>query len=607
MKILRVIQECLTYLSPRDRRILYFAAALQGALNISDVVAIVLVGVIGALGMSYLAGFALPNWVSTFMETLGLDNLTIQQALVATSVLAASLFVAKSITSTLVSFRIFRFLANRQAQLSTRLAKRLSGASYVWLKNQNPQNVIYAINDGINNIVIGVIGNFLIALADFALLALIFVTLMVIDPTTAIFTLLFFGLVALFLQRVLGKLSARLGEQFSLTSIAGRNQISNLLYAYREIFVFGRMQFFNERFSKTRLENAYSYSASVWIQQLPKFIFEVALILGAAVLISYQAFLNGASGGLGVLLIFLSSASRLTPALMRIQTGLLQIRSNQPGALIALNLSKALAQNFDRGQAETSRNRPLNSPPSVEFKNVYFKYMDGSNDAISGVSLFISAGKVSAFAGASGSGKTTLVDLLLGIYPPNSGSITLNAEGVDSLPTQITGAAYVPQNPFIIEGTVLENIAIGVPAHEVDYQAIEYAVKGASLMGVIDSLPEKLNTQMSSLSGRLSGGERQRIAIARALYVRPKLLIIDEGTSALDGTTEKSVTETLFSLAGDVTIVLIAHRLASIKHADVVFYLESGQIQGQGTFKELQRTLPAFEKQVKLMEVSQEE
>ena len=112
---------------------------------------------------------------------------------------------------------------------------------------------------------------------------------------------------------------------------------------------------------------------------------------------------------------------------------------------------------------------------------------------------------------------------------------------------------------------------------------------------------------MGSLSGRLSGGEKQRIAIARALYVRPKLLIIDEGTSALDGSTEKSVTDSFLSLAGDVTIVLIAHRLASIKHADIIFFMESGQVKGQGTFVELQQKLPAFAEQVKLMNLSQPE
>lgn len=607
MKILRVIQECLTCLSPRDRRVLYLAAAIQGALNIADVVAIVLVGAIGALGLTYLASFALPTWVITFLDTMRLDNVTIQQALVATSALAAFLFIAKSITSTFVSFRIFRFLASRQAELSTRLAKQLSGASYVWLKNQNPQNLIYAVSEGVNNIIIGVIGNFLIVLADCALLILIILTLIILDPATAIFTVLFFGLISIFLQKLLGRYSASFGEQFSRTAIVGRNQVSNLLYAYREIFVIGRMQFFNERFSKTRFENAYSFSVTVWIQQIPKFIFEVALVLGAVILVGYQVVLNDAPGGLGILLIFLSSAGRLTPALMRMQTGLLQVRSNQPGANIALKLSKELAHIYDGGRAETIRNRILNFPPSVEFNNVYFKYIDGSKDAISGISLHLPAGKISAFAGLSGSGKTTLVDLLLGVYPPNSGNITLKAENVDSSPTQVTGAAYVPQNPYIIEGTVLENIAIGVPADEVDYRALEYAMQGAGLMEVINSLPGKLNTQMNSLSGRLSGGERQRIAIARALYVRPKLLIIDEGTSALDGTTEKLVTDTLLSLAGEVTIVLIAHRLASIKHADVVYYLESGQIIGQGTFEELQKSIPAFKNQVKLMEVSQEE
>jgi ABC-type multidrug transport system fused ATPase/permease subunit len=204
MKIRELLRECLSVLSPRDRRILYLAATLQAALNIADVIAIALVGAIGALGVSYVAGFALPTWVSTFLKSIGLGNLTVQQALVATSVLAAALFVIKSVSSTFVSFKIFRFLASRQAQLSAKLAKELSSTSYVWLKNQNPQNIIFAITDGINNVMVGVIGNFLVVLADGALLILILITLLVVDPTTALFTFVFFGLFALLLHRVLG-------------------------------------------------------------------------------------------------------------------------------------------------------------------------------------------------------------------------------------------------------------------------------------------------------------------------------------------------------------------------------------------------------------------
>jgi len=607
MKIRELLRECLSVLSPRDRSILYLAAALQAALNIADVVAIALVGAIGALGVSYVAGFALPTWVSTFLKSIGLGNLTVQQALVATSVLAAALFVIKSVSSTFVSFKIFRFLASRQAQLSAKLAKELSASSYVWLKNKNPQNIIFAITDGLNNVIVGVIGNFMVVASDSVLLILILLTLIIVEPTTALFTFTFFGLIAVLLHKVLGHFSTKFGESYSTTAISGRNQISNLLNAYREIFVFGRLQYFNEKFKATRLENAISASTGLWIQQLPKFIFEVALVIGATGLVGYQAIQNSASGGLGVLLIFLTSASRLTPALMRIQTGLLQIRNYQPGAIISLDLKKELAQNSNSINEKSTELISLQTAPTVEFQDISFRYPDSEIDAIRGVSLTLPAGKVSAFAGASGSGKTTLVDLLLGIYAPTSGGIQISFDNQILSPTQLTGAAYVPQNPFIIEGTVLENIAIGIPADEIDYEAIQYAIKSAGLTEVINSLPEKLETQIGSLSGRLSGGEKQRIAIARALYVRPKLLIIDEGTSALDGSTEKSVTDSFLSLAGDVTIVLIAHRLASIKHADIIFFMESGQVKGQGTFVELQQKLPAFAEQVKLMNLSQPE
>ena len=600
MKIRDLVKLCLLQFSRRDKRTLYMISVLQAALNLLDILAITLIGVIGALGVSYVAGFALPEWVATVLRYLKLDGFSIEQTLILVSALTAFLFVIKSISSVFINFRVFRFLSTRQAAISTNLSNQLSEAPYQFIKKQNPQNLIYAVTDGVNNLVIGVLGNFFTGIAELMLLFLISLLLLILNPLTAIFTLVFFGLIAISLHKVLGSVSIKYGNRFSVASISGRSQITTLLYAYKEIFVFGRSEFFTKRFNATRHESALTNAMSLWLQQMPKYIFEIALILGAASITGFQVLQNSATGGISMLIVFLASATRLTPALMRVQIALLQLRNYQPGAMITLELISLLKNSPNKVNSHTVRHILIN-PPKIEFNNVDFKFQDGESETLSNISLTIPAKKVTAFAGVSGSGKTTLVDLLLGIYSPNSGEIIFHDNEVKVQVNKIYGVAYVPQNPFIIDGTLTENIAIGIPSELIDKAAIDFAIRASGLKSVVASLTEGIDTNLGGLASRLSGGEKQRIAIARALYVKPKLLIIDEGTSALDGLTEQYITDSIFALTNDMTIVLIAHRLSSIKNADVIYYMNNGLIKGSGSFDELRTSLPEFDEQVRLM------
>jgi len=600
MKIRDLVKLCLLQFSKRDKRTLYMISVLQAALSLLDILAISLIGVIGALGVSYVAGFAIPEWVLTVLGYLKLDGFSIEQTLILVSALTAVLFVTKSISSVFINFRVFRFLSIRQAAISTKLSNQLSEAPYQFIKKQNPQNLIYAVTDGVNNLIIGVLGSFFTGIAEFLLLFLIVLLLFILNPLTAIFTLVFFGLIAFSLHKLLGSVAIKYGNRNSIASISGRSQISTLLYAYKEIFVFGRSEFFTKRFHKTRHESALTYAMSTWLQQMPKYIFEIALILGAAGIVGFQVLQNNATGGISMLIVFLASATRLTPALMRLQVALLQLRNFQPGAMITLELISQLKDLSSKMDTHETQHVLIN-PPKIEFENVNFKYQDGETETITDVSLTIPAKKVTAFAGVSGSGKTTLIDLLLGIYSPSTGEIIFYDNGVKVQVNKVYGVAYVPQSPFIIDGTLIENIAIGIPSELIDKAAIDFAINASGLKSVVDSLTEGVDTNLGGLASRLSGGEKQRIAIARALYVKPKLLVIDEATSALDGVTEQYITDSIFALTDDMTIVLIAHRLSSIKNAHVIYYMNEGLIKGSGIFDELRSKLPEFAEQVRLM------
>jgi ABC-type multidrug transport system fused ATPase/permease subunit len=432
------------------------------------------------------------------------------------------------------------------------------------------------------------------------LLLFIVTVLIFIDPATALFTFMFFGLVSVILNKAIKGMSLRFGEQLSTSTIKGRSQVESLLKLYREISIVSKQSFFIDEFRSTRQLFSNANGLALWLQQFPKFIFEISLVTGAAALVAYQVLVNDASNVISVLFVFLAAAGRLIPALMRIHNCLLQISNYKYGANLALDLISNL-NDLNFKFKSTPRTIQIDSAPNIHLDDISFSYDDSGKPVFKNLSLTIISGEVTAIVGPSGAGKTTLIDLILGIYKPNSGEIYLSSQSQRVNPESVLNFAYVPQMPSLITGSLIENISLGSKQSEVDVDLLEHAITSSGLDDLIKNLPSGLDTKIDSIGNRLSGGELQRISIARALYLNSKLIVLDEGTSSLDGNTEKFVTDYLFSLKGKVTIIIVAHRLSSIKMADSIYYLEEGEIKGSGKFKGLQESLPNFAAQVKNM------
>ena len=600
MSILKISFKCIKILSKRNRRILFAGIFLQLAINLGDIAAIAMVGALGALGANYVAGISLPSWIITGLEVLGLDNYSIQSLIVYISILTATLFISKSILTSVGTLKLFKFIARRQSEISTSLVTSLASANFKWMRKQNLQQITYSVTDGVNAMATGIIGNFILLVSDLSLLLFIVVVLIFIDPATALFTFTFFGLVSIILNKSIKGMSIKFGEQLSTSTIKGRSQVESLLKLYREISVASKQTYFVDEFRSTRQVNSNANGLALWLQQFPKFIFEISLIIGAAVLVAYQVWVNDASNVIGVLFVFLAAAGRLIPALMRIQNCLLQISNYRYGANLTLDLISDL-NDLSVKFKSTPRTVQMDSAPNVHLSDVTFSYDDSEKSVFKDLSLSIKSGEVTAIVGPSGAGKTTLIDLILGVYKPNQGEIYLSSQSQRVNAESVLNFAYVPQMPSLITGSLQENITLGSKQSEVDADLLKHAITSSGLDDLIKNLPNGLDTKIDSIGNRLSGGELQRISIARALYLNAKLIVLDEGTSSLDGNTEKYVTDYLFSLKGEVTIIIVAHRLSSIKMADNIYYLEEGEVRGSGKFNELQESVPGFAEQVKNM------
>jgi len=238
--------------------------------------------------------------------------------------------------------------------------------------------------------------------------------------------------------------------------------------------------------------------------------------------------------------------------------------------------------------------------PSVNVENLTFLYPGTDNTILKEINFSIKAGQFVAIVGQSGAGKSTLVDLLLGMYQPTSGSIMVSGvsprEAVNTWPGMIS---YVPQDISIIDGSIAKNIALQNSGQQEN--RIRTSLESAHLLNDVMAMGNKLNEVVGERGTRLSGGQRQRLGIARALYTNPEMIIFDEATSSLDPITEKSVTEAIYNKKNGVTLIVIAHRLSTVRHADLVILLDQGKLIAKGTFDEVRSLAPKFDEQAKLV------
>ena len=287
---------------------------------------------------------------------------------------------------------------------------------------------------------------------------------------------------------------------------------------------------------------------------------------------------------------------RLIPAIQSIYIGVAQLRFVGPALNALSNDLKSLKMLniVDQGTLKFNNHVSLNK--------IQYKYPNSSKLTINNISLNISANSTVGIVGPTGSGKTTIVDIILGLLEPTQGSLEVDGKKIDKENYRAwqRNVGYVPQQIFLADDTIASNIALGVDPEKINQEFVVNAAKIANLDDFIKTeLPNKYQTKIGEHGIRLSGGQRQRIGIARALYNKPELLILDEGTSALDNLTEKDVMDTLSNLKKNITIILIAHRLNSVKQCDNIFLLENGELKEQGTFDELMKTNIKFIKMVK--------
>ena len=604
------ITAALSLLTPQDRRRYRLVVVAQMLTSFLDLVGVMLVGLVGVLAAASIQGTPPPDAVTTAAGRLGLGELPPEALAGFVAATAAAFLLTKSVVSALLMRRVFRFLGNRQAAVSTRLTAQMLAQPLLSIESRSSQETTYAVSYGVFMVITSTLGSLAILLSELTLLTLLSVALFLVNPAVTLVAFVFFAAVGFALQRGLSGWSERIGGTIGATAVLGQKHLQEAIVSYREVSVLGRRSLYVTTIGALWQRSGGAQGDLMFVQQLPKIGYETALVVGAIGLASWQFAVSTPVEAVAMLALFLAAGSRVVPSMLRLNSLTLGIRASVAQAQMLFPIVHELEQSTARPLSpmsitEVEESTQAGFPgftPTIEISDVSVTYPGAPAPALTKITLSVPAGSKVALAGTTGAGKSTLADVILGVLEPQSGSVSISGMGVNDAINRWPGAlAYVPQNVAMINGSVRENVALGLPADAIDDDQVWHSLQKSHLAGFLSSSRDGLDTLIGERGVRLSGGQRQRLGLARALYSRPKLLVLDEATSALDAETEVLIADALAALSDDVTTVTVAHRLAPIRHSDIVVYLEDGCVRALGSFEEVRESSSAFHRQATLL------
>jgi ABC-type multidrug transport system fused ATPase/permease subunit len=561
---------------------------------------------IEALGIGLLGPFFIivsnPDTIhenESLNHVIHLLGITSQRTLIiATCSIIVSVFILKSILYLLSKFYILSFSFKHRGKIVKKLNRAYLEGQYDYFISESfanlTKNTLFESSNFCRNLLLPL----LYGVSNLFILICLFVLMAKTDLVLLIGTLI--SLLPVFLLvYVLKDRLRQWGKDASEATRKITQTLNHGLGGFKETRIIGCASYFESQMSTHANQHAKAASLTGSFEMLPRIMLETTLVVFIVSFIGIAQFLPSRNFDLLVssLSIFAVSSIRLLPAASQVIGLLGNIQGTKHTVDILYSDLKKADQQLKKSRFEINHNsfyfasdsaNIFNFEDKIQLKNIYYRYKNSLEPSVKGISLSVSKGKSIALIGKSGAGKTTLLDIILGLLNPQEGDIKVDGQSIyTNLRAWQNLIGYIPQSIFLMDDTIERNIAFGVPDPLIDAQRLKSAIAAAQLEELMDQLPNGIRTRVGERGVMLSGGQRQRIGIARALYHEREILVLDEATSALDNETEKLVTESIQSLSGEKTLIVVAHRLSTIKDCDQIFLLEKGEIVDSGTFQKI--------------------
>ncbi|MCD6003490.1 ABC transporter ATP-binding protein [Vreelandella alkaliphila] len=592
--MLKQLRELYSLLTQQQRRQLLRLQVLIIGMALAQIAGVIAIGPFMAVvgDMNKLQG---DGWLAVAYSVTGMQSPKAFLSLLGAMVLGVLLMAA--LLSIYTSWRLALYSARVGAELSSRLYRYYLHQPWLFHSNQNTSALTTKVSAEVQRVSLKIINPVMELNAKLIMLSLMTLAIFLYNPLVAIIgVVVFFGTYLLLYQTVRRfliingrRISKAQSKRFKLMS-EGFGGIKDLLLLHRQTS-------FTTRFDDACNSIARGEGVTQGLSEAPRYAIELVAFGSVIVLVLYL--LNLYEGNLGAILpalsIYALAGFKMLPGFQKIYTSLTKIRGN----LAAYNAirddliaSRDETKNGDIAINETQSAAsitPWVPQQEIKIQDVVFDYPGTRALALDRLTLTIPVNQMVGLVGTSGSGKSTAVDLLLGLIEPQQGQVLIDGVPLthENLRQWQAGVGFVPQQIFLSDASILENVAFAIERKDIDVERVKESLRMAQLDDLLDRFPEGLETRIGERGVQISGGQRQRLGIARALYQQARVLVFDEATSALDGITERRVMEDIQRFSGQMTVIMIAHRLATVKGCDIIYMLENGQVIDAGTYDDL--------------------